>query len=76
MNQSELIKPPLSRSNESWRKPTMTGLDADLAYFNARVEFVKTPKTINQKVQLAIFRALIHSTTKIVNNLRQLPEGQ
>ena len=78
MNQPSPVRPqnspiPADPLQERWRKPTITGLEADLAYFSARLEFVGTPKTINQKVQLSIFRALIQSTTRILNHLRQFP---
>ena len=76
MNQSRLVRQPNSpapaeNSPGHWNRPTVTGLEADLAYFNARLEFVGIPKTINQKVQLTIFRSLIQSTTRILNHLRQ-----
>jgi hypothetical protein len=59
-------------SSERWRKPTITGLEADLAYFSARLEFIGSkPKTINQRMQVAIFGSLAKSTTKILNRLRQ-----
>lgn len=73
MNQSKLIRQaPQSADSAAakWNKPTVTSLEADLAYFNARLEFIGIPSTINQKVQVAVFRSLIQSTTNILNRLR------
>ncbi|KOR33560.1 hypothetical protein TI05_00355 [Achromatium sp. WMS3] len=55
---------------ENWNKPTLSGLEADLSYFTARLEFIKDPVTINQRMQVNIFNALVKYTTKILNNLR------
>lgn len=79
MNQSRLIRQPGSASQETyaagrWNRPTVTGLEADIAYFNARLEFVGTPTTINQKVQLIVFRSLIQSTQRILNHLQHNAE--
>jgi len=53
-----------------WGRPSITALEADLAYFNARLEFIGTPTTSNQKAQLTTFRLLIQSTSRILYRLR------
>ena len=55
---------------------SITALEADLAYFNARLELIGTPTTTNQKAQLATFRLLIQSTTRILYRIHHpLSEG-
>lgn len=56
-----------------WGRPSITALEAELAYFNARLEFIGRPTTINQKAQLAAFRLLVQSTTRILYRLRHPP---
>jgi hypothetical protein len=58
------------QSSALWNELRITALEADLAYFNARLELIGTPTTINQKAQLATFRLLIQSTTRILHRLR------
>lgn len=75
MSQSQLIRQPTAQQSADnplsrWNKPTVTSLEADLAYFTARLEFIGIPATINQKVQVAVFRSLIQSTTNVLNRLR------
>lgn len=72
MSQPSLTPKPQDTSFAGrWNRPTITGLEADLAYFTARIEFVGTPATINQKVQLMVFRALAQSTQRILKHLQQ-----
>jgi hypothetical protein len=52
-------------------KLSVTALEADLAYFNARLEFIGKPITTNQKAQLTVFRLLIQFTTRILQHLRR-----
>ena len=54
-----------------WGRLSVTALEADLAYFNARLELIGTPTTLNQKAQLATFRLLIQSLTRILHRLRR-----
>ena len=46
----------------AWQGFSVSGLEADLAYFQARMEFIGKPRTINQKAQMETFRVL-HKTT-------------
>jgi hypothetical protein len=75
MNQSTTRQPGQAAQDTyslgRWNKPTVTGLEADLAYFTARIELVSNPTTINQKIQLMVFRALAQSTQKILKHLQQ-----
>jgi hypothetical protein len=75
MNQSTTRQPGQAAQDiyslGRWNKPTVTGLEADLAYFTARIELVSNPTTINQKIQLMVFRALAQSTQKILKHLQQ-----
>jgi hypothetical protein len=50
---------------------SITGLEADLAYFHARLELIGSPTTINQRAQLAAFQLLVQSFTRILQRLRR-----
>ena len=52
-----------------WGRLRVTALEADLAYFQARIQLIGEPATINQKAQLATFRYLIHAVGRILNRL-------
>ncbi|KOR30433.1 hypothetical protein TI04_05865 [Achromatium sp. WMS2] len=52
-------------------KPTISGLEADLAYFQSRVEFVANPLTTNQKIQLSVFKVLLQFTNKVFNTINR-----
>jgi len=58
-------------SRPSWVRFTVTGLEADLAYFNARMELIGTPSTINQKAQISTFRLLDEALNRILLRLKR-----
>ena len=56
---------------DPWERFTVTGLEADIAYFQARLELIGEPETINQKGQVAVFRILIHAVGRILSQLKR-----
>jgi hypothetical protein len=54
----------------AWDRVSVTGLEADLAYFQARLEFIGEPATVNQKAQLDTFRLLTDSMNRMLARLR------
>jgi hypothetical protein len=46
-------------------------LEADLAYFGARMELVGTPKTCYQEAQLKVYRVLARSLEETLLRLRR-----
>jgi len=52
-----------------WSRPSVTALEADLAYFKARLAFIGTPTTRNQEAQVTTFLLLIQSTTRVLHHL-------
>lgn len=70
-------KPTRPRANETEKRPegpwdsfSTTALEADLAYFHARLEWIGEPKTLNQKAQRDTFRLLVPAIGKILNRLK------
>jgi hypothetical protein len=60
-----------SASPEPWRSPRITALEADLAYFQARMELIGAPVTSNQKAQIRTFRHLYQALERIVARLHR-----
>ena len=58
------------RPASPWDRLSITSLEADLAYFHARLEWIGKPETINQKAQRDTFQALIPAVGKILNRLK------
>ena len=54
-----------------WENLSVTALEADLAYFKARLEWIGEPKTINQKAQQDAFKLLVPAINKILNRLKR-----
>ncbi len=54
-----------------WDSFSTTALEADLAYFHARLESIGEPRTINQKAQQDTFRLLVQSVGKILKRLKR-----
>ncbi len=54
-----------------WDRFSTTALEADLAYFQARLEWIGEPKTINQKAQQDTFLLLVPAIGKILNRLKR-----
>jgi hypothetical protein len=54
-----------------WTRLNVSGLEADLAYFRARLELIGAPQTINQKAQQEAFRLLTQAVGAILNRLRR-----
>jgi len=53
-----------------WEGLTVTGLEADLAYFEARLELIGKPRTLNQQAQYITFRILNQSMARMLNRLK------
>jgi hypothetical protein len=60
---------PLAR----WKALSVTGLEADLAYFQARLELIGQPATCNQKAQVETFRFLSQAMESILARLHRKP---
>jgi len=54
-----------------WSGFSVTSLEADLAYFQARLELLGQPSTINQKAQAETFSFLIESMTRLLSKLKR-----
>jgi len=54
-----------------WGRFSLSGIEADLAYFEARLELIGTPRTSNQKAQVETFRFLRQAMGDILNRLRR-----
>ncbi len=54
-----------------WSGFSVTSLEADMAYFQARLELLGTPSTINQKAQAETFRILIDSMGRLLAKLKR-----
>ncbi len=60
---------------QPWVRFTVTGLEADLAYFNARMELIGEPRTINQKAQIFTFKLLAEAMNIILIRLKRKSRG-
>ena len=60
-----------SSPENPWESFSVTSLEADLAYFQARLEWIGEPKTINQKAQQDTFRLLRPASHKILTRLKR-----
>jgi hypothetical protein len=54
-----------------WAGMSVTALEADIAYFEARLELLGEPSTSNQKAQVDTFRFLIQSLTRLLSKLKR-----
>lgn len=54
-----------------WERFSVTGLEADIAYFEARIELIGTPETINQKAQVDTFKHLEQAMGHVLNRLKR-----
>lgn len=66
-------KPPPQRGQpprkDPWENLRATGLEADIAYCEARLELLGKPKSLNQQAQCRAFRLLIHNLTQMLDCL-------
>ena len=58
-------------TKDPWEQFTVTGLEADIAYFQARLDLIGEPETRNQEGQVAVFRILIHAVGRILSQLKR-----
>ena len=63
-------------STNPWERFSVSALEADIAYFQARLELIGKPGTINQKGQVTTFRNLVHAMTRILNRLKRKEPGR
>jgi hypothetical protein len=68
--QSTTTDQVIDGTKDPWGRFTVTGLEADIAYFQARLELIGEPETINQKGQVAVFRILLHGVGRILTQLK------
>ncbi len=54
-----------------WSRFTVTGVEADLAYFHARKELIGEPDSTNQKAQISTFKLLEDSLKKVLQRLKR-----
>lgn len=59
------------------RRTRAARLEADIAYFQARMEMIGEPTTANQLTQLKAFKLLLKTvSTKALKVKRERPEGR
>ena len=54
-----------------WSRLSVSELEADLAYFRARMQLIGEPTSINEKAQLETFRLLNQSVSAILQRLKR-----
>jgi hypothetical protein len=55
----------------AWERLRISALEADLAYFRARLELIGEPKTFNQKAHTKAFGLLNQAVSTILNRLKR-----
>jgi hypothetical protein len=65
----EQTRKPCDR--KPWTGMSVTALEADIAYFEARLELLGEPRTSNQKAQADTFRFLIRSLGGLLSKLKR-----
>ncbi len=65
------MKPSKNNVKNPWSGFSVTSLEADMAYFQARLELLGEPSTINQKAQADTFRFLIESMGRLLSKLKR-----
>lgn len=62
---------------DNWATPSVSGLEADIAYFDARLAMLeKEPVTSYQKAQIQTYRALESALIGTLIRLRHQPAGK
>ncbi len=66
--------PKSKNKNDNWATPCVSGLEADIAYFDARLAMLeKEPVTSYQKAQIQTYRALESALIGTLIRLRHQP---
>jgi len=65
-----LSKTAPTDSTNFWRNLSISSLEADIAYFEARVELVGKPETYHQEAQLKAYQALEMAMRETLARLR------
>ncbi len=60
-------------SQSAWPKPRISSLEADIAYCEARLEFLGKPRTPHQRAQHKTFRTLQESLNDTLRQLKHNP---
>lgn len=58
-----------SLANVRWDQLRVSGLEADIAYCEARLELVGKPRTLNQQAQYLTFSLLIRYLNRVLRHL-------
>jgi len=69
--QSRARRPGRQVFKSAWSGFSVTSLEADLAYFQARLELLGKPDTINKKAQEETFRFLLEAMNGILSKLKR-----
>ena len=65
------------KKKDNWATPSVSGLEADIAYFDARLAMLeKEPVTSYQKAQIQTYRALESALIGTLVRLRNQPSGK
>ena len=78
MSQEDKVKPRPQRGNDRQRmRLRLANLEADVAYFQARLEIIGDPITSNQRAQRKVFKLLYKSVgERIVRAKKQLLDAK
>jgi hypothetical protein len=70
-------KSPADLTERKRRRTRVARLEADIAYFQARLEMIGEPATANQLTQLKAFKLLLKTvSTKVLKVKREQSEGR
>jgi hypothetical protein len=65
-----LSKAAPTETTNFWRNLSISSLEADIAYFEARVELVGKPETYHQEAQIKTYQALDTAMRETLARLR------
>lgn len=65
-----MSKTASAQTTNFWRNLSISSLEADVAYFEARVELVGEPKSYHQEAQLKAYQALEMAMRETLARLR------
>ena len=70
------LDPGKNPDERARRRTRLANLEADVAYFQARLEIIGEPRTTNQQAQRRVFK-LLHKSLgdKIIRAKRRMVEG-
>ncbi|MCF6280873.1 MAG: hypothetical protein L3J28_01490 [Candidatus Polarisedimenticolaceae bacterium] len=65
-----MSKAEQKQTTNFWQNLSISSLEADIAYFEARVEMVGKPETFHQQAQLKAYQALERAMRETLARLR------